>query len=54
MNNNSNDNLDIVNRSIFECRGSNFIEFQRDLMGFVTNYLDQHNKRRFFAINVIK
>lgn len=53
MNNNLNDQLERTNKTKFECRGNNFNEFQRDLMGFITNYLDQYNKRRFFYINVI-
>ena len=52
MNNNLNDYFERDNKSNFECRESNFNEFQRDLIGFITNYLDQHNKRRFFNINV--
>lgn len=52
MNNNLHELNESLNKSIFECRGSNFNEFQKDLMGFMTNYLDQYNKRKFFEINV--
>lgn len=52
MNNNLNDYVENTNKFNFECRGTNFNEFQRDLIGFIANYLDIHNKRRFFDINV--
>jgi len=52
MNNNLNYNLGKNNEIIFECKANNFVEFQRDLMGFITNYIDKNNKKKFFEINV--
>lgn len=52
MNNNLNAYQENNKKFYFECRGTNFNEFQKDLMGFITNYLDDYNKRRFFDINV--
>lgn len=40
------------NKNNFVCKNANFNQFQRDLMIFITNYIDNHNKKRFFDINV--
>ena len=42
------------NKFEFKCEFSNINEFQIDLMNFLTNYLDNHNKKIFFQINVNK
>jgi hypothetical protein len=39
--------------SSFECKASNFQEFQKEIMDYIINYLDIYNKEKFFAINVI-
>ncbi len=45
--NNSSNTYFTVDKNI-----TNFNEFQKDLISFITNYLDNYNKKRFFEINV--
>ena len=52
MNNNIYNYDNNNNKYIFDCKGTDFNGFQKDLMGYITNYLDQYNKRKFFEINV--
>lgn len=42
----------ISNNNKFSCDVGSFADFQKDLMGFLTNYMDEYNKQKFFEINV--
>ena len=45
-------NISNSNKSNFTCNSSNFAEFQNNLTTYLTSYIDNFHKVKYFQINV--